>query len=187
MIDYCFCDRKDCPKVGCMRQRGYAPVGKPYSVSLLYSGKNFDECEWYMPHESFLKDLNQATFEDLVAIGLGKTKATNVIRARDERVRFGSMDEVTRLRGIGPTTYKLLRENYYVEEIAFSRTAEREICWLSRMSEATSVISAELKTRFGNAVRNLRFEHVDESGYWFTFELAQDSRRQTYCVRHGEV
>ena len=59
--------------------------------------------------------------------------------------------------------------------------------WLNRVPMATGVIQAELKQRFGFAVRNLRFEHVDASGYWFSFELAQDSRRQNLCVRHREL
>ena len=59
--------------------------------------------------------------------------------------------------------------------------------WSKKVPDALEVISSELKMRFGYAVRNLRFEHADASGFWFTFELVQDSRRQTYCVRHWEV
>jgi hypothetical protein len=33
----------------------------------------------------------------------------------------------------------------------------------------------------------LRFEHVDAAAYWFTFELVNDDRRQTWCVRHGDL
>jgi hypothetical protein len=28
--------------------------------------------------------------------------------------------------------------------------------------------------------------HVDKAGYWFSFELINDDRRQTYCVRHTD-
>lgn len=59
--------------------------------------------------------------------------------------------------------------------------------WLARLDDATAVIQDLLKRQFGYSVRNLQFEHVDASGYWFTFELAQDSRRQTWAVRHYEV
>lgn len=72
---------------------------------------------------------------------------------------------------------------------ALSRELEekKQAEWSKRVPMATGVIQAELKQRFGFAVRNLLFEHVDASGFWFSFELAQDSRRQTWCVRHGEV
>lgn len=43
-----------------------------------------------------------------------------------------------------------------------------------------------LKAEHGFAM-NVRLEHIDEAGYWFSFELEQDSRRQTWCVRHWEV
>lgn len=30
-------------------------------------------------------------------------------------------------------------------------------------------------------------DHIDRTGYWFTFELQNDSRIQTYCVRHTDL
>lgn len=59
--------------------------------------------------------------------------------------------------------------------------------WSKKIPDATRVITAELRKRFGSAVRNLRFEQVDAAAYWYSFELIQDSRRQTWCVRHWEV
>ena len=56
-----------------------------------------------------------------------------------------------------------------------------------RTDIATELIHRELKTIYGGLVKNLRFEHADESGYWFTFELINDSRRQTWCIRPDEV
>ena len=52
---------------------------------------------------------------------------------------------------------------------------------------ATELMHQELKTIFGGLVKNLRFEHADTSGYWFTFELVNDDRRQTWCIRLEEV
>ena len=52
---------------------------------------------------------------------------------------------------------------------------------------ATELMHQELKTIIGGLVKNLRFEHADASGYWFTFELINDSRRQTWCIRPDEV
>jgi hypothetical protein len=39
----------------------------------------------------------------------------------------------------------------------------------------------------GRDIRNIRLDHVDAAGYWFTYELEQDTRRQTWCVRHSDL
>jgi hypothetical protein len=36
-------------------------------------------------------------------------------------------------------------------------------------------------------IYNLTLEHIDYVGYWFTFEICNDSTRQTYCVRHTDL
>lgn len=36
-------------------------------------------------------------------------------------------------------------------------------------------------------VRKLMLDHVDKSGYWFTFNVDSYSERQTYCVRHTDL
>lgn len=36
-------------------------------------------------------------------------------------------------------------------------------------------------------VRNLLLEHIDKSGYWFTFYIEGYTSRQTYCVRHTDL
>lgn len=33
----------------------------------------------------------------------------------------------------------------------------------------------------------MRFDHVDGSGFWFSYELTHDHRRQVYCVRHADL
>lgn len=55
------------------------------------------------------------------------------------------------------------------------------------VEKAMEILVADLRGKYGAAVRNIRWEHTDEAGYWFSFELEQDSRRQTWCVRHWEV
>jgi len=35
---------------------------------------------------------------------------------------------------------------------------------------------------FGKTVCNVKFEHADAAGYWFTFELTNDPRRQTIRI-----
>ena len=55
------------------------------------------------------------------------------------------------------------------------------------VEKAAEVLGKMLKPMYGESVRNILFEHVDESGYWFSYELEQDKRRQTWAVRHWEV
>ena len=52
---------------------------------------------------------------------------------------------------------------------------------------ATEKMKAFLNKTYPNAWRNLQLEHVDASGYWYSFELANDNRRQTWCIRHNEI
>lgn len=44
-----------------------------------------------------------------------------------------------------------------------------------------------LKQAFGGTYYNIKFEHVDGAGFWFTFELVNDKTRQTYRVNHDEA
>ena len=55
------------------------------------------------------------------------------------------------------------------------------------VEKALKALMGMLTPMYGAAVRNVVLEHVDEAGYWFKFELAQDSRRQTWCVRHSDL
>ena len=59
--------------------------------------------------------------------------------------------------------------------------------WKERLSDAYAKIQDVLNKSFNQTYQFLRFEHVDGAGYWFTFELINDSRRQTYCIRHNEI
>lgn len=47
---------------------------------------------------------------------------------------------------------------------------------------ADTALWQELRKMFGNLPCNVRFEHKDDSGYWYTFYLVNDSRRQTIRV-----
>ena len=55
------------------------------------------------------------------------------------------------------------------------------------VEKATGVLMADLRAKYGAAVRNVMLNHVDAAGYWFSYELEQNSTRQTWCVRHWEV
>lgn len=55
------------------------------------------------------------------------------------------------------------------------------------VEKATGVLMAELRKMYGSSVRNVVLDHVDAAGYWFSYELVQDSRRQVCCVKHSEL
>ena len=40
----------------------------------------------------------------------------------------------------------------------------------------------ELNSRFPGLACKVQFEHVDAAGWWYTFELINDNRRQTIRV-----
>lgn len=59
--------------------------------------------------------------------------------------------------------------------------------WKEKLSLAFGKVKEVLHKSFGGTIQLLRFEHADGSGYWFTFELINDRRRQTYRVGHDEI
>lgn len=92
---------------------------------------------------------------------------------------------------------KMKKKKEYIEEVAFLRNQnaalqeelnkELEERWNRKIPNATYEAHTKLSMIFKNLLFNLVFEHVDSSGYWFSFELVNDSRRQSYCVRHDEL
>lgn len=44
-----------------------------------------------------------------------------------------------------------------------------------------------LNKTFPGLACNVRFEHQDAAGWWYTFELVNDSRRQTFAVRENDI
>lgn len=65
--------------------------------------------------------------------------------------------------------------------------AEKRATWQKNIPAAELMCLRQLSETFPYMVTNLRFEHVDEAGYWFTFELRNDARPQTYAVRHSDL
>ena len=51
---------------------------------------------------------------------------------------------------------------------------------------ADAYIWAELNRIYPNLACDVRFEHRDASGWWYTFRLKNDARRQTMRVNPGE-
>lgn len=67
------------------------------------------------------------------------------------------------------------------------RNREKRRKWDNLLPAAFAECRKQLKAIFPNLITLLHFEHVDEGGYWFTFELENDTRRQTYAVRHSDL
>lgn len=65
--------------------------------------------------------------------------------------------------------------------------AEKRATWQKNIPAAELTCLRQLSATFPYMVTNLRFEHVDEGGYWFTFQLRNDDRPQTYAVRHSDL
>lgn len=79
---------------------------------------------------------------------------------------------------------ELARLNRKVVE---ERNRERIKAWEESLPQAYEECRRQLKAIFPHLLTMLRFEHVDEGGYWFTFHLVNDSRVQTYAIRHSDL
>ena len=100
-----------------------------------------------------------------------------------------------------PKEKKVIRKNLTKKEIEARLEAEirekailqaeidalKQKEWKEHLSLAFDKLKEVLCKAFGNTVQLLRFEHADDAGYWFTFELVNDSTRQTYRVGHNEI
>ena len=61
-------------------------------------------------------DINTATTEQLdqILVGVGKTKAEAIIEDRDKNGKFKSVDDLARVKGIGPATIEKNRDKITV-------------------------------------------------------------------------
>lgn len=59
--------------------------------------------------------------------------------------------------------------------------------WERKRPEATEYFLKYINGIFPGMVCKVTLEHIDASGYWFTFELKNDPRRQTYAIRHTDL
>ena len=66
-----------------------------------------------------------------------------------------------------------------------SRKQQEE--WDRLRPKATEIFHREMNKVFPEMVCKVTLEHIDSSGFWFTFELKNDSRRQTYAIRHTDL
>lgn len=90
-----------------------------------------------------------------------------------------------------PTKQDLYNRIAELERIQQREYEERNREKLKKWNDALPLAFAEcrkqLEAVFPRVLTLLHFEHVDEGGYWFTFQLTNDERRQTYCIRHHEI
>ena len=64
---------------------------------------------------------------------------------------------------------------------------EERAAWEKKMPIASVKAYNTLSKIFPRMIYDLTFVHVDKAGYWYTFQLVNDERRQTYCVRHEDL
>lgn len=64
---------------------------------------------------------------------------------------------------------------------------EQKILWNLRVPDAGMAMCRWLNQTYPGLWGSVRYEHVDAEGYWYTYELVNDDRRQTWCVRHSDL
>ena len=77
----------------------------------------------------------------------------------------------------------LTRENIALQEKLDAEEKERWCTLKDRAFEAFYKLVPFTK----EIIQFATLEHIDKAGYWFTFELINDNRRQTFCVRHTNL
>lgn len=77
----------------------------------------------------------------------------------------------------------LEKENAKLQE---QLDAQKQKYWLDHQGEASRVLFESVPFT-ALQIRKLMLDHVDSTGYWFTFSVDKDETRQTYCVRHTDL
>ena len=79
----------------------------------------------------------------------------------------------------------------YLEEENQRLTAklesEQQIRRGKQIGLASNCFYNQIRALHGHLICNVKYNHVDEAGFWFTFELTNDNRKQTYVVRHEDL
>jgi hypothetical protein len=77
----------------------------------------------------------------------------------------------------------LTRENIALQEQLETEEYKR---WEEKKDKAVTALYNLIPfTMF--EVRKLMLDHIDKSGYWFTFNVENYAERQTFCVRHTDL
>lgn len=82
-------------------------------------------------------------------------------------------------------TKQQMREQ--IEELSNKLNEENKRRWEAKTEIAVITFYRLIEKVFPTGVKKVTFEHVDAGGYWFTFELSNDSTRQTFAVRHSDL
>ena len=77
----------------------------------------------------------------------------------------------------------LTRENIALQD---KLDAEKHKRWREKVDDAFEKLY-ELSPFSKREMYETSLVHIDDAGYWFTFELLNDSRKQTLCVRHTDL
>lgn len=77
----------------------------------------------------------------------------------------------------------LTKENIKLQDKLDAEERER---WNALKDQAFEVCRNMIPFPNG-IIQFLTLEHIDKAGYWFTFELINDSTKQTFCVRHTDL
>lgn len=72
-------------------------------------------------------------------------------------------------------------------QLIAERDRKKQEMWEKKRQAAFDEFKKFTESQFPNLVVKVILEHIDDAGYWFTFELKNDSRRQTYAVRHSDL
>lgn len=56
-----------------------------------------------------------------------------------------------------------------------------------QISQASAIMLKTLSDTFKGTAMNVQCDHVDEAGFWFSFQLTNDSRRQIWAIRHTDL
>lgn len=108
---------------------------------------------------------------------------TTITRVQAGRNKRWTIEEVSQRQNEDEVAMKDYELSELEKEIERKYMAE----WEKLIPKAKAVCLVILHSIYPNLVCNLRYEHVDAAGWWFTYELLNDRRRQTYCVGHMEV
>lgn len=73
-----------------------------------------------------------------------------------------------------------------VLELRAQLDAQKHKYWLDNTGKAKRVLFDSVPFTVLQ-INRLTLDHVDSTGYWFSFNVDKDQTRQTYCVRHADL
>ena len=126
--------------------------------TLRQQGKTFQE----------IADIYGCSKQYIHQIACGKTKVK--MKAPSKAELYAQIDALT-------------RENIAMQERLDAEERER---WNKLKDKALEVFYKKVPF-FSSEMYFVQLDHIDKAGYWFTFELWNDSTKQTYCVRHTDL